>query len=506
MTNLDDFDRSLSDFLADGPNTAPEAPVIAAMAHARTTPRRPDPLRAFRADPMSPRRTGLVGARPGLLLAVVAVAVGAVGVAVVGSRQPSDSVLPVPSTNDVATPTPGSSGIASPIPTGPPAFQADVTMLVSAGQPFPITVSDVIGDLIGAVSLQPGDGASVGTNDIQVIADPANPAAFIVTWQGTPCETGGSVRVDEARKLIEIGRQRCVGEPLPLDRVLRLEFRSPLSEGEWASTFVDAPASSLGPGESPSTAMTPLGSPAVAPVRVELIHEGGGPVSVDIVDESGSLVSSVSGPVPTEEVGDGITAVNETGNRVRLSWMGSPCDTVHRLTIDPAGTAFTLDRPLCRGDSMAAFRSLVLTFDRAIDAGAITAAIIEGRGGVDLPTWTTLAPDSAGGSYRLTASDPGYVINTLDGFYDPGTPADAAGPTGIVLSMVNATTLRLTWQAPACATQPSLEIEPGGAVWRLVNAPCTSSEPDVLRMIEVEPNASRMPSTAPEIALVVAGT
>ena len=40
MTNLVDLDRALAAFLEDGPNTAPEAPVIAAMAHARTTPRR----------------------------------------------------------------------------------------------------------------------------------------------------------------------------------------------------------------------------------------------------------------------------------------------------------------------------------------------------------------------------------------------------------------------------------------------------------------------------------
>jgi hypothetical protein len=169
------------------------------------------------------------------------------------------------------------------------------------------------------LSVQPGGGSTVGTNDIQIIADPGDASAFIVTWQGTPCETGGSVRVDETAKVIEVGRQRCVGDPLPLDRILRLHFRSTKGEGEWSGTFVDAPAPSLGPGESPPTAMTPLGPPAVAPVRVDLAHEGGGPVSVDVVDESGSLVSAASGPVPTTELGDGITVVNQTPTRLRLS-------------------------------------------------------------------------------------------------------------------------------------------------------------------------------------------
>ena len=501
MTNLDDFDRSLAAFLADGPNTAPEAPVVAALAHARTSPRRPDPFRFLRADAMAPRR-GVGALRPGLVVAVVALAVAAAGIAVVGSRQPDDAVLPIPSSAPPSGPT--ASGDSSPIPTGPPVFSSDVTMLVSAGQPFSVGVSDATGDVVDAVSLQPGDGATVGTNDIRIIADPGDASAFIVTWQGTPCETGGSIRVDETAKVIEVGRQRCVGDLLPLDRILRLQFRSQMSEGEWSGTFVDPPAPSLGPGESPSTAITPLGPPAVAPVHVELVHEGGGPVSVDVVDESGSLVSAVSGPVPATELGDGITIVNQTPTQLRLSWMGSPCDTVHRLTIDAAAATVTLDRPLCSGDAMAAWRSLDLTFDRSIDGAALTASIVEGRGGVDLPMWTTLAPDSAGGTYRLTLSDPGYVITTLDGFFDPGTSAEDVGPTGIVLNRVSATTLRLIWLAPPCATSPTLDISPDGSTWTIVNGPCDSTKPVVIRMIEVTPNSSRMPATAPAVAVAMA--
>ncbi len=241
MTNLDDFDRSLGAFLADGPNTAPEAPVIAAMAHARTTPRRPDPLRAFRADPMA-RRRGNVGGRAGLVFAALALGVASIGVAVVGSRQPGNTIIPVPSANDVSTQTPGPSGIASPIPTSPPPFQADVTMLVFSGQPFPVRVSDVTGELVEAVSLQPGDGASVDGIDVRV--DPTDLRALIVTWIGTPCERGGSVHVDELAHTLTILRDPCEGDPFPLDRIVRLRFTQFVEPADWSASIDDGPVPS----------------------------------------------------------------------------------------------------------------------------------------------------------------------------------------------------------------------------------------------------------------------
>ncbi len=493
MTNLADFDRSLAEFLADGPTTAPEAPVIAALAHARTTPRRPDLLRAFRADAMAaPRRP--FGLRPALVLGLLALIAAGIAVAV-GSR-PSERpavVLPPP------TPTP------SPVATASTAipFERQISMLVSAGAPFLISVTDETGDLVDAGSVQPGDGASVDASTIQVAADPADPAALIVTWQGTPCETGGSLRVGETGRIIEVGRQQCTGDALPLDRVVRLQFASAVTAGDWSSTFVEFPGPS-GPTGSATTAGPPaaLGSPAVPPIRVALLANGGNAASVDVVDESGLLTAAVSGPAAEGASVEAFDATNDTPTTLRLRWLGSPCDTVHRLTIGPTLTVLTLDRPHCGGDAIGVDRTLLLTFSRPVDATSLNTALFDGRGGVDMPTWTTAAPDSAGNRYDLTLADPGYVVDSLEGSYDPAIEADGAGPAGIQVIRTAPFTFRLIWLAPACATSPALSIDPAGDRWQLANPPCTSSAADVLRMVDLTLGEDR--AAAPTVEAVVA--
>jgi hypothetical protein len=496
MTNLADFDRSLADFLADGPTTAPEAPVIAAMAHARTTPRRPDPLRRFRDDVMvAPRRP--FGLRPALVLGLLALLAAGIAVAV-GSRPSERPAVVVPP----PTPTPSPVATASAGPSTAIPFERQISMLVSAGAPFLISVTDETGDLVDAASVQPGDGASVDASTIQVAADPADPAALIVTWQGTPCETGGSLRVGETGRIIEVGRQQCTGDALPLDRVVRLQFASAVTAGDWSSTFVEF-AGPSGPTGSATTGgpPVPIGSPAVPPVHVVLVDNGGNATSVDVVDESGLLTAAVSGPAAEGASVDAFDATNDTATTLRLTWLGSPCDTVHRLTIDPTLTVLTLDRPLCHGDSIGVDRTLLLTFSRPVDATSLNTSLRAGRGGVDMPTWTTAAPDSAGNRYDLTLADPGYVVDSLEGSYDPAIEADGAGPAGILIRTAPFT-FRLIWLGPACATNPALSIDPSGDRWQLANAPCTSAAADVLRMVDVTLGQDR--TTVPAVEAVVA--
>lgn len=358
MTNLTDFDRSLGDFLADGPNTAPEAPVIAALAHARSTPRRPDPLLRLRSDVMARPRPGTLGLRPGLALAAVALAVAAVGISVMGSPPQNPSIVP------------GQSG--SPVPSPSPSTSAQ--------------------------------------------AEPSS-----------------------------------------------------------------APSATPAPGDP----FQPIGSPAVAPIRVLLGGEGGAETSVDVVDESGLLVSAVAGPNTLGMEFQTFDASNDVPNRIRLTWPGLPCDTVHRLTIDATMTTLTLDLPTCSGDSIGVDRSLILTFRNPVDAASLTTTLYRGRGGVDMPTSTVTAPDSGVGQFDLVLVDPRYVVNGLEGFFDPEVGAAGAGPSGIRLDQVDPATVRLVWSGPACATTPVLAIDPSGGSWNLINAPCDSTTADVLRMIQV---------------------
>ena len=233
MTNLVDLDRALAAFLEDGPNTAPEAPVIAALAHARTTPRRPDPLRRLRADVMTtPWRP--FGLRPALVLGLLALLAAGIAVAV-GSRPSEQPAVVVPSPTAAPSAGPSAAPTASPGPTTAAPFSRSITMLVSGGQPYPVQISDVTGELTDARSLQPGDGASV--DGIEVKVDPADPTALIVTWVGTPCEQNGSLKVDEGAHTIAILRDPCQGDTFPLDRIIRLKFAGFVQAGDWAASI-----------------------------------------------------------------------------------------------------------------------------------------------------------------------------------------------------------------------------------------------------------------------------
>ena len=216
MTNLVDFDRSLTDFLAAGPNSAPEAPLIAVLAHARTTPRRPDPFRRLRRDAMAPRRglRSAFGRRPVLLLAALGLVLAAVGVAVIGSRPADPSIVtPNPSTG----PGPSTPPTSAPT-TSATTFRKELPILLAGGQPLVVTVSDTSGDLVDAVSLQPGDGASVDVNTVEIQPDETDLSTFLVVWTGVPCETSGSLLVDEGSSRVTITRQECSGDATPFDQ------------------------------------------------------------------------------------------------------------------------------------------------------------------------------------------------------------------------------------------------------------------------------------------------
>jgi hypothetical protein len=248
MTNLVDLDRALAAFLEDGPNTAPEAPVIAALAHARTTPRRPTLFGWLRSDAMAAPGRRIFGLRPGLVLAAIALVVASIGVAVVGSRQPHEAILPLPSVTAAPTPTSIPSVKPSPTIDSPHPFTSVVPLRVAAGDSLELTVVDFGGDVIDATSGTPGDGGSVpaGSVDIQV---EASGKVLVVTWTGSPCQTSASMSVDRATASIVIVAEHCDGDAIPADRVVRLTFASPVDASLWHGTVSEGPRGSL-PAES----------------------------------------------------------------------------------------------------------------------------------------------------------------------------------------------------------------------------------------------------------------
>jgi hypothetical protein len=130
---------------------------------------------------------------------------------------------------------------------------------------------------------------------------------------------------------------------------------------------------------TPPLQATPASSETSTPL-VTLENATGNDVSIDIVDESGTLRSAISGTP-----GDGasvepytVTVANEGPTTLRLTWVGGPCDAQDLLAIDATGRRFLLVQPECPGDGVVFDRVLVLGFAEPIDAGDVEAILQDG--------------------------------------------------------------------------------------------------------------------------------
>ena len=160
--NANDLDRRLSDWLGDGPTSAPEPSIAAVLAHAHAHPRRRDPLAVLRRDPMGP--SGGIGfglrALPvvvvlGLLL-VATLAVASAG----GLFDQRPVVVPpvqIPSPSTAPTETPQ----ASPSAPSPSPVVMSVELIGFGGRALStIEVVDASGTLVGARTGQPAEDPS----------------------------------------------------------------------------------------------------------------------------------------------------------------------------------------------------------------------------------------------------------------------------------------------------------------------------------------------------------
>jgi len=114
--------------------------------------------------------------------------------------------------------------------------------------------------------------------------------------------------------------------------------------------------------------------------HVKLVHAMQNEVTVDVVDESGTLVEASSGTP-----GDGasvepytVAVSNDDASTVRLTWVGGPCDSANTLMIDATARQFLLVQSECSGDAIASDRILVLRFSAPVDAGAVQASLQDG--------------------------------------------------------------------------------------------------------------------------------
>lgn len=238
--NANDLDLRLSDWLGDGPTSAPEPSIAAALDHAHAHPRRRDPFAFLRRDPMKP--SGGVGFGLRALPIVVALGlllVAALAVASVGGLFDQRPVVvppvqvPSPSTAPTETPAP------SPSAPSPSPVVMSVQLIGFGGRALStIEVVDESGTLVGARTGQPAEDPSWS---LDVRNDPADPATIVLTWTGILDDTDRRLTIAPDGRTMTLDKLPGCGDLLPVNRVLALTFSSPVPADEVTVTIVDGP-------------------------------------------------------------------------------------------------------------------------------------------------------------------------------------------------------------------------------------------------------------------------
>jgi hypothetical protein len=231
MTTLNDFDRVLGEWLNEGPNRAPDRPIDLAVEHARSHPRRPDPIGFLRPDPMARPFRGLgMGLRPAMILATLALVLAAVVAIGVGGPKPSVVVPnPSPSASPRLSPNPS--------PTGTTSAGILVDLTVAAGQPQTVDVIDESGTLLEASSGSPNDGQGFPSDSVEVTNIDAT--TLQLGWAGFPCRTDHELRIGSDPRVMTLIRPPCEGvtDSIGVDRILILRFSEPIVAEEVAITI-----------------------------------------------------------------------------------------------------------------------------------------------------------------------------------------------------------------------------------------------------------------------------
>ena len=223
MTSTNDLDRALAAWLSEGPARSPETPIVAAVEHARVNPRRRDPFAALRRDPMAPRGRSILGLRPALVLAVVALLAATVAIGVVGSQLGITPITPITSPGPSVPASPSASPVASPTPAPSP---LTVSIIDALGGEVTATIEDASGLLTGASSEPPSDGGVVPGDELAITNE--GPNRLRLEWTDLPCGAQYLVTIDASGSAIAVSREACGGDLLPMDRILVLEFSGPV--------------------------------------------------------------------------------------------------------------------------------------------------------------------------------------------------------------------------------------------------------------------------------------
>jgi hypothetical protein len=237
MNASNDLDRRLDDLLADGPSTAPDRVIGAALDHARRHPRRPDPLLVVRRDPMGSARAASARRIATLVAAAALLVVVALAAATVGGVFERRTVVvpPTPSGSPSAPVPPSATPSATPVPSASPAV-IRVDLLDDIGGSAFVEISDLSGTLTTARSGQASEGSEVAA-DIGVANLASDPATIVLTWVGCPSDTRHVLTIAADGRTMTLDQPACVGDTVGVQRVLVLTFSGPVPAGEVHATL-----------------------------------------------------------------------------------------------------------------------------------------------------------------------------------------------------------------------------------------------------------------------------
>ncbi len=236
MTGPNEQERRIAAWFEEVHGRLPERTIEAALAHARTHPRRRDPFAALRSDPMGSGGFGMGRlAQPLPLVAVVGLLLAAAfaGAAVGGWFDRDPAVVP-----PVVSPSP--SVAPSPSQKAPASIRVD--LIEHVGNDAFIEITDESFTMTGAISGDPGDGVDVASVTVRVENDPADPELVVLTWGGGTCDTRHELTIEPDGRTMELTRVACQGDALGgVGHVVRLTFDAPAPAAEFDVTLVTTP-------------------------------------------------------------------------------------------------------------------------------------------------------------------------------------------------------------------------------------------------------------------------
>lgn len=239
MTGSNDQDRRIAAWFEEVPSRVPERTIDAVLAHARTHPRRRDPLAVLRRDPMGSGGSGLgrmIQPLPLVVALGLLLAAAVAGAAVGGWFRGEPAVVP-----PVVSPSPEPSQSAAPTPLKSPTTTR-VDLIEHLGDDAFIDVTDESFKLLLAISGDPGDGVDVPPGEIRIENDPKDPETIVLTWAGSVCDTSHDLVIAGDARTLTLTRPACQGDALGgVGHVLRLSFDAPAPAAEFDATLLTTP-------------------------------------------------------------------------------------------------------------------------------------------------------------------------------------------------------------------------------------------------------------------------